>query len=407
MEQKKLLFLGGADIQVPAIKKAVEMGYYVITCDYLPNNPGHKFSHKYYNVSTTDKEKILELAKNIGIQGISAYASDPAALTAAYVSEKLELPGNSFKSIQAISDKVSFRKIQKKVGIPCPRLIESSDYRVIVDELNKYEHGAIIKPADTSGSKGIFRINKEEPEDEIRIKIKNALSYSRSKRIVIEEFLKRKGFVMSGDFMVEDGKIIFYCFGDVHFNDTITGLVPRSISLPVTLSDELFFFKVISDLQKIVDELKITTGVFNCDIIQDEAQRPIILDIGARNGGNMFNDIISLHTGIDLIGLTLYQTLGGIVSITEQIVPKGYFAHNVIHATDEGFFQELFIHPSMDKHIFYKIINVEKGQKVNRFINSGFRIGLVLLKFDDFDQMHKVLGNVYEYFRVDLKNCSS
>ena len=32
------------------------MGYYVITCDYLPNNPGHQYAHEYYNVSTTDKE---------------------------------------------------------------------------------------------------------------------------------------------------------------------------------------------------------------------------------------------------------------------------------------------------------------------------------------------------------------
>jgi len=53
---KKILMLGGSHFQVPAIKKAVEMGYHVITCDYLPDNPGHKYSHEYHNVSTTDKE---------------------------------------------------------------------------------------------------------------------------------------------------------------------------------------------------------------------------------------------------------------------------------------------------------------------------------------------------------------
>ncbi len=403
MEQKRLLFLGGADIQIPAIQKAVEMGHYVITIDYLPENPGHKYSHEYYNISTTDKEKVLELAKKIKIHGISAYASDPAALTAAYVSEHLGLPGNSYQSIQTISDKINFRKIQQKVNAPCPRIIESSEYSFILNELGKFKHGAIIKPADTSGSKGIFRIHKGESENEIREKIEKALFYSRTKRVVLEEYLKRKGFVMSGDFMVEKGKIIFYCFGDVHFNDAITGLVPRSISLPTTLRDESFFVKIIADLQKIIDELKITTGVFNCDVIQDEEYRPIILDIGARNGGNLFNDIISIHTGIDLIGLTLIQTLGGPVSVKEEIVPKGYYAHNVIHTIQDGIFEELFIHPSMEKHIFYKIVNVGKGQEVSKFINSGFRIGLVLLKFDDFSQMHQVLGNVYDYFRVVLK----
>jgi biotin carboxylase len=402
MIQKRILFLGGADIQVPAIQKAVDMGYYVITCDYLPGNPGHKFSHEYHNVSTTDKEKVLELAKNSKIHGVSAYASDPAALTAAYVSQHLGLPGNPFQAIEIIADKVSFRKIQQKTGAPCPRLIESSEYTIILDELKKYKHGAIIKPADTSGSKGVFRVDRNEPESELQQKIENALSYSRTKRIVLEEYLKRKGFLMSGDVMVENGKVIFYCFGDVHFNDDITGLVPRSISLPATLTDESFFVKIIADLQKIVDELKITTGVFNCDVIRDEDDRAVIIDIGARNGGNLFNDIISLHTGIDLIGLTLAQTLGEPVSITERVTPKGFYAHNVIHSTQDGLFKELFIHSSMEDHVFYKILNIKGGQEVHRFINSGYRVGLVLVKFDDFAQMHRVLGNVYDYFRVVL-----
>ena len=47
---KKILMLGGSKQQIPAIKKAKEMGYYVITCDYLEDNPGHKFADEFYNV---------------------------------------------------------------------------------------------------------------------------------------------------------------------------------------------------------------------------------------------------------------------------------------------------------------------------------------------------------------------
>ena len=52
---KKLLMLGGAPSQVVAIRRAKEMGYYVITCDYLENNPGHTFFDEYHIVSTVDK----------------------------------------------------------------------------------------------------------------------------------------------------------------------------------------------------------------------------------------------------------------------------------------------------------------------------------------------------------------
>ena len=88
---KKILMLGGAMQQIPAIKEAKEKGLYVITCDYLPDNPGHQYADEYYNVSTTDKDAVLELAKACNIDGIVAYASDPAAPTAAYVAEKLGL----------------------------------------------------------------------------------------------------------------------------------------------------------------------------------------------------------------------------------------------------------------------------------------------------------------------------
>lgn len=37
---KKILMLGGSLYQVYAIKEAVRLGYYVISCDYLPNNRG-------------------------------------------------------------------------------------------------------------------------------------------------------------------------------------------------------------------------------------------------------------------------------------------------------------------------------------------------------------------------------
>ena len=97
---KKILMLGGTMQQIPIIKLAKEMGLYVITCDYAPENPGHKYADEYHNVSTTDVDGVLELAKELKIDGIVAYASDPAAPTAAYVAEKLGLPGNPYESVQ-------------------------------------------------------------------------------------------------------------------------------------------------------------------------------------------------------------------------------------------------------------------------------------------------------------------
>ena len=76
---KKLLILGGARAQIPAILRAKELGYYTITCDYLPENPGHFYSDKYVNISTIDKIEVLEFARKEKVDGVIAYASDPSA----------------------------------------------------------------------------------------------------------------------------------------------------------------------------------------------------------------------------------------------------------------------------------------------------------------------------------------
>ena len=57
----------------------------MISVDYLPNNPAHKFADEYYNVSTTDRDGVLALAQKLKIDGICTYASDVSTPTVAYV----------------------------------------------------------------------------------------------------------------------------------------------------------------------------------------------------------------------------------------------------------------------------------------------------------------------------------
>ena len=67
---KTIMLLGGNYYQMTAVKAAKELGCHVITVDYLPNNPAHKYADEYYNVSTTDMESVLKLARSLKIDGI-------------------------------------------------------------------------------------------------------------------------------------------------------------------------------------------------------------------------------------------------------------------------------------------------------------------------------------------------
>ena len=100
---KKILLLGGSAQQVIAIETAKKLGYYTVLCDFLTDNPGQYVADKFYLVSTTDMDAVLDVAQKEKVDGVLAYASDPAAPTAAYVAEKLGLPGSPYKSVEILS----------------------------------------------------------------------------------------------------------------------------------------------------------------------------------------------------------------------------------------------------------------------------------------------------------------
>src|SRR5699024_6397232 len=118
---KKLMLLGGLRYLIPVIKAAKKMGHHVITCDYLPDNIAHQYADEYHNVSIIDKAAVLKLAKSLQIDGIMSFAVDPGVLTAAYVSEKLNLPSaGPYESIEILQKKNLFRKFlgQHNFNVP-------------------------------------------------------------------------------------------------------------------------------------------------------------------------------------------------------------------------------------------------------------------------------------------------
>ncbi len=399
---KRLLFLGGADIQMDAICQAKDMGYEVITCDYLPDNPGHRHSHRYFNVSTTEKDSVLELARQLNIDGISAYASDPSAPTAAYVSEALRLPGNPYQSINILSNKLLFRALQWRLGMPCPAFADGSDLAAALHLLGEVGK-VVVKPVDSSGSKGVHVVERaEDASSALEAAIQDARGFSRSGSVIVEQLIPRVGSLMSGDFLIHEGRVVFQCYGDVHFNDWINGLVPRSISLPASKSPE-FFEKVRLQAQSLIGSLNIRQGVFNADVIEDAGGNPVIIDIGARNGGNLLNNIIHFHTGVDLVGLSLRQCVGDPIQIPEHYQPTGCYAHNVIHSEEEGTFDSITFSSEIKPLVIHSLISKKPGDRVRRFINSAYRVGLILLKFDSVEQMHRILGDIRSHVKVNVR----
>ena len=146
-----------------AIETAKKMGYYTVLCDFLADNPGQYVSDRFYLVSTTDKEEVLKVARSEKIDGVLAYASDPAAPTAAYVAEMLGLPTNPYESVEILCNKDKFRAFLDENGFYTPKARDYSDIQKSLIDLwdGKLSLPVIVKPVDAYSSKGVKKIQNE------------------------------------------------------------------------------------------------------------------------------------------------------------------------------------------------------------------------------------------------------
>ena len=220
---KKIMFLG-ASWKNSVIKYAKEQGYYTILCDYLPNNPGRNYAHEYYCVSTRDKEAVLTVAKDTNVDGIIGYISDDAALTAAYVANKLNLPTNPYESVLTLVKKDLFRKFLRENGFHCPKAESFKTIEEAKRGLNRFKLPLMVKPIDSSGSKGISRIDSIEELDNA---FKYASLHSKLKEVIIEEYIEKSHeYQIGGDVFVKDGKLAFCGFLNCHRNIEANPYVP-------------------------------------------------------------------------------------------------------------------------------------------------------------------------------------
>jgi phosphoribosylamine-glycine ligase len=154
---KRILFLGAAHFQIPPIQYARDAGYYVLTCDNRPEGPGHLLAHESHNVSTVDQKGVLELARSRNIDGIVSFGSDVSALTAAVVAGALGLPGAAAKTVEILTHKSLFRQFLSIKGLQQQRydVFRHDNIEAAAFFARNFGDTAVIKPIDSSGSKGV------------------------------------------------------------------------------------------------------------------------------------------------------------------------------------------------------------------------------------------------------------
>ena len=195
-----VLFIGGSELQLPAIRWAKEAGLRVLLSDTNSNPIALPYADCFAQISGDDSASLaqyaLEQSNHFKIQ--SAYCgSDFGIKSVSYVNQSLGLPALSLASIDIIMDKYKANSILRDAGISVPAGFMLQDNESPPLDI---KFPVIVKPTQGSGSRGVTFV---ESRSFLYPAIKLARSISSD--ILIEEFVIGKhidvsGFFASGQF---------------------------------------------------------------------------------------------------------------------------------------------------------------------------------------------------------------
>ena len=395
--------LGASWLQVPAIEYARSQGYQVFTCDNRPENPGHALAMESHDVSTTDQAGVLELARRLKVDGVVAYASDPSVPAAAYAAHQLGLPGNPPASIELLTHKDAYRSFLRDNQFVTPEFRSASTLHEAQQSFDDLRPPVMVKPVDSSGSKGVSRIDLI---DELPAAFATAQQFSRCSRVICEEYFERVGHQITGDGFIVDGKLAFLCLSHEHYNLTLSNIVPVGESFPwqaippdATVEQTR---KIRNECARLIQLLDLQVGAFNVEIRINPRGEIHLLEFGPRNGGNWMPEAIRETTGVDLIAYTVEAALGNDCSQLQQAPATVPIATYMLHAESDGRFEKVVIAEELEAEVLQQTMLVKKGDQVSQFCGSHMTLGALLLKFKTVDEMIDTMNRMRDFVRVEV-----
>ena len=218
------LILGAGLMQKPAILSAKEAGFKTCVVDADKNAVAIPYADEFCQIDLKDKEGILKYAQTLsksengGLAAVFTAGTDFSA-SVSYVCEKLKLPAHSYNAALNASVKTLMRQCFKDAEVPSPKFINASIEDKTEDVLKKVlsvmNYPFVIKPVDNMGARGCRMVRSE---NEFESSLKAAVSCSRTKNAIIEEYME--GPEYSIDAVVYNGSF------------TITGFAIRHIKYP-------------------------------------------------------------------------------------------------------------------------------------------------------------------------------
>ena len=149
--------------------------------------------------------------------------------------------------------------------------------------------------------------------------------------------------------------------------------------------------------------LGMKTSVFNIEVRVATNNKPYIMELTPRGGGNRLCEMLRYATGVDMITAITRAMVGDDPEVIEQKPYNGNWAEIILHADTDGEFVGLQIDPSLPAEVIEEDLWVKPGDFVHGFEAANDAIGTLVLRFENADDLEKAITNQAKWLRVVTK----
>lgn len=307
MQQKRLLVLAAGILQVPVIKKAKEMGVYVIAADGDSNAVGLKCADKAIVVNITSEEDVLKVAREEHIDGVIHPCSEVSMNVMGRLNDELGLSGITREQAIRATNKHLMREAFEKENAPSPKSFLTENVENAWMHLQKdFSTDGILKPSRNSGSRGIAKVSRDMDKADFVKAYDIALNESRDKSVLIEQFIEGPEFSIEIIAWNDNVNVLTV-------TDKKTTGAPHFVELGHN-QPSCFSATDVETLKAAAVAGVKALGVNNC-ACHAEAKlmdgKAYLMEIGARLGGDFIStELTHLSTGIDMVAAAINVALG-------------------------------------------------------------------------------------------------
>ena len=369
---EKLMIIGAGDFQLPLVEKAAESFKVIIVAPSIDER-FEKYAYKKYYHDVRDLDSILKIAKDEGVVGVITDQTDIPVRTVAYVAEKLGLPGIGYETSKIFTDKSLMREKLEEARLRTIPYVTTDSLEEAVSFYKKLGSAVIIKPLDTQGSRGVYKIDSEE---KLRALFDEAKQFSTNGKVIVEKY------ITGGEVVIEavtvGGEVKEQICGDtIYFDDKKTFSAKKRI-FP-SGCDEKIVKSSLEFNKKIIEAFGLNNGITHGEYILD-GDEVYLIEIAARGGGVFISsDLIHEETGLETEQFLIDIATGKEVTLNTEnknqvagyrafYLPKG-------KVTKIEGLEETLAFPFIRRHQFDKIhLGMELGENVNKTSRFAFII---------------------------------